>query len=140
MKIMNLERLKRKLSRIPESVKKRAQADLMLAGREINMLQRSLAPKDDGTLAASIRTEPLDDGTVGVELKAGGPTTTRVVRNTEKGNSPAYDYALAQEFGNEHQKTPNPFFYPGYRARKRRAMSRVRQGVRRSLRQAVKGD
>lgn len=137
MKILNMERLKRKLARIPDNVKRRAQADLMLAGREINMLQRSLAPEEDGTLRASIRTEPLDDGTVGVVVKAGGPTTTKPVRNSEKGNAPQYDYALAQEFGTADLKHPNPFFWPGWKARKRRALSRVRQGWKRSLKEAA---
>jgi HK97 gp10 family phage protein len=117
-------------------VKQRAQADLMLAGREINMLQRSLAPFEDGTLRASIRTEPLTDGTVGVEIKAGGPTTTKSVRNSEKGNAPQYDYAIGQELGTKDMP-PNPFFWPGYKARKRRALSRVRQGWKRSLKEAA---
>lgn len=155
MKILNMERLKRKLARIPDNVKRRAQADLMLAGREINMLQRSLAPIDDGTLRASIRTEPLTDGTVGVEVKAGGPTTTKAYkgrasyerevtigqgnnRGIKKGGAfgVSYDYALAQELGTKDM-APNPFFYPGYKARKRRALSRVRQGWKRSLKEAA---
>lgn len=139
MKILNMERLKRKLARIPDNVKRRAQADLMLAGREINMLQRSLAPEEDGVLRSTIRTEKLTDGTVGVEIKAGGPATTKIVRKSEKGSSPTYDYALAQEFGTE-KMSPNPFFYPGYKARKRRALSRVRQGWKRSLKEAASGD
>lgn len=139
MKILNMERLKRKLARIPDNVKRRAQADLMLAGREINMLQRSLAPEEDGVLRGTIRTEPLTDGTVGVEIRAGGPATTKPVRNSGKGNAPQYDYALAQEFGTE-KMSPNPFFYPGYKARRRKAMSQVRRGVRRALKEAASGD
>lgn len=139
MKILNMERLHRKLARIPEKVKQRAQADLMLAGREINMLQRSLAPKDDGVLAGTIRTEPLTDGTVGVQIRAGGSATTKVVRKSEKGSSPTYDYALAQEFGTE-KMSPNPFFYPGYKARKKKAMAHARRGIRRAMKEAVSGD
>ncbi|MEO4000315.1 HK97-gp10 family putative phage morphogenesis protein [Mesorhizobium sp. CAU 1732] len=136
MKILNMERLKRKLARIPDAVKRRAQADLLLAGREINMLQRSLAPKDDGVLAGTIRTEALTDGTVGVEIKAGGAATTKAVRNSEKGNSPNYDYALAQEFGTKDM-SPNPFFYPGYRARRKKALANVRRGWKRAMKDAA---
>lgn len=137
MKILNMERLKRKLARIPDAVKKRAQADLMLAGREINIRQRAFAPIDDGTLRASIRTEPLQDGTIGVSIAAGGPTTTKPVRKSEKGNSPNYDYALAQEYGTKDMP-PNAFFWPGYKLGKRKAMTRARAGIRRALREAVK--
>lgn len=136
MSIFGLERLKRKLARIPESVRKRAQAELMLAGREINMLQRSLAPKDDGVLQGTIRTEPLTDGTIGAVLRAGGLATTKPVRNSKKGNSPTYDYALAQELGTE-KMAPNPFFYPGFKARKNAAKKRARQAVKEAMREAV---
>jgi HK97 gp10 family phage protein len=139
VKILNMERLKRKLDRIPDVVKKRAQADLMLAGREINMLQRSLAPHEDGDLRESIRTEALDDGTVGVAIRAGGPLTTKPVRKSEKGNAPTYDYALAQELGTKDM-APNPFFWPGYKGRKAKARRAVRAGVKRALKEAVSGD
>ncbi|GLR55135.1 hypothetical protein KYK30_31785 [Shinella yambaruensis] len=137
-KLIGLERLKRKLSRIPEAVKQRAQADLMAAGREINVLQRSLAPQDDGTLRGSIRTEALTDGTIGAAVAAGGAATTRPVRRSEKGNAPEYDYALAQELGTEEME-PNPFFYPAIKVKRKEVRRRVRAGVRRALKKAVSG-
>jgi HK97 gp10 family phage protein len=136
MSLMGMERLKRRLAKIPDSVKKRAQSDLMLAGREINMRQRALVPKDKGTLAATIRTEPLTDGTVGVSVAAGGVATTKAVRKSEKGNSPNYDYALAQEYGTKDMP-PNAFFWPGYRIGKKKAMSRARAGIRRALKEVA---
>lgn len=137
-KIIGMERLKRKLSKIPEKVKTRAQADLMLAGREINVMQRALVPVDDGTLRASIRTEALNDGTVGIEIKAGGPSTTVTVRNSKKGNAPTYDYALGQEYGTSDMP-PNPYFWPGYKAGKKKARRTVRAGVRKAIKQATGG-
>lgn len=137
MKILNLERLKRRLKRVPEAVRKRAKADLMAGGREINMLQRSLAPKDDGTLAGTIRTEQLPDPQIGVEIKAGGPATTKPVRNSEKGNAPMYDYALGQEFGTEDMEA-NSFFWPAIRVKKKAVMRNVRNGVRRALKDSAK--
>lgn len=135
-KVIGLERLKRRLSRIPEAVKKRAQADLMLAGREVNMLQRALCPVDSGRLRETIRTEALEDGTIGVEIKAGGPLTTKAVRKSEKGNAGDYDYALGVELGTS-DTAPEPFFWPGYKAKKRAVRKRVRAGVRRALKQAT---
>lgn len=137
MKIIGLEKLRRRLERIPPEVRKRAKAELMLQGREINMLQRSLAPKDDLTLAGTIRSEPLPDPEIGVVMRAGGPATTKPVRES-KYAVPEYDYALAQEFGREGQPA-NPFFLPAIRVRKRKAKARVRSAVRRALKTAGSG-
>jgi HK97 gp10 family phage protein len=138
MKFIGLEKMRRRLERIPAEVRKRAKAELMLQGREINMLQRSLVPKDDLTLAGTIRSEPLPDPEIGVVIRAGGAATTKPVRNSEKGNSPTYDYALGQEFGTEDMPA-NPFFMPAIRVRKKKAKARVRAAVRRALKTAGKG-
>ncbi|QMV02576.1 hypothetical protein GHV40_14285 [Devosia sp. D6-9] len=133
MKIQNLDKLQKKLRAIPDAVRVRAKADLVAGAREINMLQRSLAPKDDMVLAGSIRNDPLPDPEVGVVLLAGGEATTKPIRdNKSGGGSPEYDYALAQEFGTSKMQA-NAFFYPGYHARKKRVMRQVRAGWKRTL-------
>ncbi|WP_421406934.1 HK97-gp10 family putative phage morphogenesis protein [Agrobacterium tumefaciens] len=137
MKIIGIEKMMRRLERIPAEVRKRAKAELMLQAREINMLQRSLVPKDDLTLAGTIRSEPLPDPQIGAVILAGGEATTKPVRETEKGNSPEYDYALAQEFGREDMPA-NPFFRPAIRVKRKQARNRVRAAVRKALRTAAK--
>jgi len=137
MKIIGLEKMMRRLERIPDEVRRRTKAELMLGGREINMLQRSLVPKDDLTLASTIRSEPLPDPQIGVVILAGGEATTKPVRETEKGNSPEYDYALAQEFGTEDMPA-NPFFRPAIRVKKKQVRNRVRAAARKALRSAAK--
>ncbi len=137
MKIIGLEKMMRRLERIPDEVRRRTKAELMLGGREINMLQRSLVPKDDLTLAGTIRSEPLPDPQIGVVILAGGEATTKPVRETEKGNSPEYDYALAQEFGTEEMPA-NPFFRPAIRVKKKQVRNRVRAAARKALRSAAK--
>ncbi|MBP2550181.1 HK97 gp10 family phage protein [Neorhizobium galegae] len=137
MKFIGLEKMRRRLERIPAEVRKRAKAELMLQGREINMLQRSLVPKDDLTLAGTIRSEPLPDPEIGVVIRAGGAATTKPVRDSDYA-VPEYDYALAQEFGREGMPA-NPFFLPAIRVRKKKARARVRAAVRRALKTAGKG-
>lgn len=133
MKILNQARLMQKMRLVPDKVRARAKADLMLGAREINMLQRSLAPKDDGVLVGTIRNEALPDPDIGVVLRAGGPATTKPIRdNKAGGGSPEYDYALAQEFGTSKMPA-NAFFYPGYNARKKLVMRQVRAGWKRTL-------
>lgn len=135
MKIIGLEKLRRRLERIPPEVRKRVKAELMVQGRQINMLQRSLTPKDDLTLASTIRSEPLPDPEIGVVIRAGGPATTKPVRESEKGNAPVYDYALAQEFGTEEMDA-NPFFMPAIQTQKKKARRQVRAAARRALKTA----
>lgn len=137
MKILGIEKMMRRLERIPDEVRRRAKAELMLGGREVNMLQRSLAPKDDLTLASTIRSEPLPDPQIGVVILAGGEATTKPVRETKKGNSPEYDYALAQEFGTEKMPA-NPFFRPAIHVKKKQVRNRVRAAARKALRSAAK--
>ncbi|WP_320188919.1 HK97-gp10 family putative phage morphogenesis protein (plasmid) [Agrobacterium rosae] len=135
MKIIGLEKLRRRLERIPAEVRKRTKAELMLQAREINMLQRSLAPKDDLTLAGTIRSEAMPEPDIGVVIRAGGRATTKPVRNSEKGNSPEYDYALAQEFGTEEMPA-NPFFFPAIQVSRKKAKRRIRAAARRALKTA----
>ena len=134
MKIIGLEKFRRRLERIPAEVRKRVKAELMLQGRQINMLQRSLAPKDDLTLASTIRSEPLPDPEIGVVIRAGGPATTKPVRESEYA-VPDYDYALAQEFGTEDMDA-NPFFMPAIQTQKKKARRAVRAAARRALKTA----
>lgn len=131
MKMLNQQRLMQKLKRIPDAVRRRAQADFTAGAREINMLQRALAPKDDMVLAGTIRNEPLPDPEIGVVLRAGGPATTVAIRD---GLTADYDYALAQEFGTSKME-PNAFFYPGIRARKKLVQRQVRAGWKRTMKQ-----
>lgn len=134
MKIVGLAKLHQKLRRVPDAVRARAKADLTAGAREINMLQRNLAPKDDHVLVGTIRNEPLPDPEIGVVLRAGGPATTKPIRD---GLEADYDYALAQELGTS-KMDPNPFFYPAIAVKKKRVMSNVRAGWRRVLKQSGK--
>lgn len=78
---------------------------------------RDAAPKDTGTLAASIRKKDVTRGgtaygqlqQVSVLVIGGGAPTTRRART---GN--IYDYSLAKEFGTRKEPA-HPFFYQTYR-------------------------
>lgn len=136
LKILRAEALRRKLGRMPTEVKKRVQADIMLAGREINILQRALAPEVTGDLKRSIRTEPYNEPYIGAFVRAGGPLTTVPVRKSEKGNAPFYDYALAQELGTV-DIDPTPFFYTAVRAKRPSTKRRIRAGIKGAIKKAI---
>lgn len=125
-----LRDLQKRLERIPAAIKRAAQSALDQGAEEIVQTQKRLAPHDDGTLQDSIKW--TQDGELGRRITAGGPTTTRKVRSSEKGNAPDYDYALAVEFGTQNM-SPQPFFWPGYRVAKKRAVSRVKRAVSKAI-------
>lgn len=133
LKILKMEALRRKFERMAPEVKKRIQSDIMLAGREINMLQRSLAPVDSGALRESIRTEPYNEPYVGAFVRAGGPLTTVTARQGQG----SYDYAMAQELGTVNVDA-TPFFYTAVRAKRPATKRRIRAGVKSAIKKASK--
>lgn len=132
-KTKGLSRLQRKLRRIPSRVKADVARALQVSADEISALQKTLAPRDDGDLVASIRNS-VDREALRATMEAGGVATTRPVR---RGADAEYDYALAQEFGTK-EMSANPFFFPAYRALRRRARSRISRSMTAAVRKAAR--
>lgn len=131
----SIDRLKQRLARVPKEAKVEIRKALTIAAEQITMTQRGFAPVEDGTLRNSIRHSPMNEsgGRFGVQIEAGGPATTRIVR---EGQSATYDYALAKEFGTEDAPA-HPFFFPGYRANKKRAKARINRAIKKAAKAAV---
>lgn len=126
----NKARALRRFVAIPKFVRAAVLAQNEANARDLVRAQKRAAPKDDLTLEASIEaTDESKEHRVVQRIRAGGATTTKPVRKSEKGGAPNYDYALGQEFGTEDMPA-NPFFFPPYRAR--------RKGYRASLRKAAR--
>lgn len=127
-------RIARILRSIPAKIKPKVQAAVDQGATEMMMRMRYLAPKEDGDLQASIRVE---DGPreLSATVTAGGERTTRPVRNSEKGNAPEFDYALAQEYGTEEMPA-QPFFWPSVNTTKKR----VRRRIDRAIGKAIKDE
>lgn len=87
--------------------------------------QQSRAPELTGLLAASIHKTKV--GPMQYKITAGGPATTK----------DGYDYAIGQEFGNQHSAA-TPYFFSGYRARKRSAKRKIAKAIRDEIRAAAK--
>jgi HK97 gp10 family phage protein len=131
----SIERLRQQLLRVPKEAQAEIRKALTIAAEQITTTQRSFAPVEDGTLRDSIRHSPMPEssGRFGVQIEAGGPTTTRIVRD---GQSATYDYALAKEFGTKNAPAES-FFFPGYRANKKRAKARVNRAIKKAAKAAV---
>ncbi|SEQ33108.1 phage protein, HK97 gp10 family [Faunimonas pinastri] len=136
-KVRNRERLAKVLQALPARVKEATKAALAQNADELVLLQKRLVVVDKGVLRDSITATELSEekGYLGYQVQAGGPTTTRPVR---EGAGVTYDYALAVEFGTE-KMAAEPFFYPSYRANKKRFKSRVTRAMRKAIKDGAAG-
>lgn len=125
----NIAKLTRRLKRIPIGVRATVATEALLQATILQQAIQAAAPVESGALRGSVRVESGRRGDR-FFVKAGGPVTTKAIRETAKGNAPPYDYANAQEFGTSEQAAA-PFFYPTYRRR--------RTAIQRGLGTAIAG-
>ena len=133
-KVTGRQLLRKTLAALPKEVKKDLQASMTASAHELAGKIRTAAPKDEGNLAASVRVEEFNRGGIGAIVKAGGPLTTRPVR---QGQSATYDYALAQELGTQDMLA-QPFFFPSYRRQKRKIRTKASKAVRAAVERVKK--
>lgn len=147
--IKGLDKLKVKLRIIPKRAREAANAVLIEAAEEIATLQRGLAPEDDGDLKDSIHVTKPGESTPpysqpGGKRKAGksqaiitaGNTKVRYAHLVEFGTAPHINGG--QFAGTAHPGTsPQPFFWPGYRALRTRAKGRITRSVTKAIKQAA---
>lgn len=124
--------LQRRLDRIPLDVRAAAATEALLAALGLSEAMKQVVPVDEGDVKASIRVERGKRGDR-FYVKAGGPRTTKPVREAGKGNAPSYDYANASEFGTSRQKA-KPWFYPTWRRNKKQ----IRAGIEHEIKKAVR--
>lgn len=146
-KLSNRDSLLRKLGAMPPAVRSAVKQALAQGADEITNEMKRLAPKDTGKLRNSI-VQSLGGGKVryssmsGVSGEAGDPDLSVRI---SAGNSEVR-YAHLVEFGTAphinggrfagtlHPGTaPQPFFFPAYRANKRRVKSRISRATTRAV-------
>lgn len=156
-KVLNKDRLKRKLIRMPEFIKADIKLAMEAGAEDICRIARSLVPVRDGDLYDSIGWT-WGDAPAGSIKIASVPGPGKEMRITiYAGNEEAY-YARWIEFGvsasargqtitNKSGRTrksggatargPRPFFYPAYRVGRKKAKSRIATAVRKGAKRAA---
>jgi len=152
-RVTGRQSLAAKLARIQGAPRTAIHAALRQGAEEITAMQKRLAPRDSGDLADSI-------GYTFGDYRAQNANVRGVMGGTS-GNDPdlsvtlhagdakAY-YAMFVEFGTaahtaggkfkgaQHPGTaPHPFFYPAYRALRKRAKSRISRATTKSIKEAA---
>jgi HK97 gp10 family phage protein len=152
-KVTGRDRLAKRLAAIQGAPRSAIHDALRTSAEEITAMQKRLAPKKTGALANSIGytfgTYRADNANVRGVAGGGGAGDPDLSLTIHAGDAKAY-YAAFVEFGTsphtaggkfEGAKHPGamaePFFYPGYRAMKRRTKSRISRATTKSVRQAA---
>lgn len=125
-KTQNFDKLRRRLTAMPEGVREAISGALEKNAEELVAMQKRLAPVDAGDLRDSIEwNEGAGSGRTGVKGERGLAVVVSA-------GGPAAFYARFVEFGSQ-SRAARPFFFPAYRALRRRMKSRVSRAQNRAI-------
>lgn len=142
-KVLNRERLRRKLLALSPEIKKQIQPALERGAQEIADLAIHLVPVDTGALKNSIDWgygEPPDSAV----LTGGRKTSANPQANDDlkisiwAGNDVAY-YARWVEFGTRSGTKAQPFFFPAYRTLRKSVKNRIARAVKSAIKKVANG-
>lgn len=128
------DRLRNRFRKLPEIAKEEARKGIGKGADELVAMMKRLAPRDDGDLIRAIRWfwTAARGGFLAVKISASS-LKVRYAHLVEFGTAPHKQGGRFK--GTMHPGTsPQPFFYPSYRALKRRLLNLQRGGFRRALR------
>lgn len=135
-KITGASQLNAKLRRLRTETAKQMQPAVANAADLIVSTQKRLCPVQTGALRESIQWN-AGAPPEGARLGGGAPTSANETRVfITAGDRRAY-YAPFVEFGTR-TRPAHAFFFPGYRAEKKRAKAIIARGTREAVRAAVK--
>lgn len=151
--VQGLGRLQRKLKRFPEVAEREIRKTMESIASEVVALAKSLAPRDSGELAESIGWTWGDapkgalvlgevrgrasSGNLRLTIYAGGGVAF-YARWVEFGTSAHVNAGIFE--GTEHPGTnAQPFFFPSWRALKRRSRGRLSRAITRSAKIVASG-
>ncbi|ODT82450.1 MAG: hypothetical protein ABS76_07465 [Pelagibacterium sp. SCN 64-44] len=153
-KIQGLDRLKRKLTVLPDKAREAIAKAMEQGAEEVVALAKSLVPIDNGTLRDSIgwtwgdapkgsmvlgtvRQSGRGAGNMVITIFAGGRDAFYAAW-VEFGTSPHTNEGLYA--GSQHPGTPaQPYFYPSWRAVRKRVRGRVTRAINKSAKQVAAG-
>lgn len=139
-RVQGVDRLKRKLRRLPDAAREEIAKAMEQSANEVVALAKSLAPVDSGDLQMSIGwtwgDAPRGSMVLGTVRQEGRGKGNMVI-TIFAGGGEAF-HARFVEFGTKNMRA-QPFFYPAYRALRRRARSRVTRSITKSAKKVAAG-
>lgn len=133
--VKNRDKLLRKLALLPKASKEGVRESLKQSAREITNLMEALAPEATGRLKGSIGWTFGDPpkGSISIGRLQRGDLTVTIYA----GDEDAF-YARWIEFGTIKMPA-HPFFFPAFRALRRRARSRMARSINKAMKQVANG-
>ena len=132
-----MDRLKRSLKRLPDSVEAAVAPALKKSGNELANVQRALAPKDTGALANSIHVTMPGETTPPYSQPGGSRTAGPNEVVITAGNSDVR-YAHLVEFGTS-EAMAQPFFWVAFRLQRKRLEGRIKRELAKAVKEGFKG-
>lgn len=155
-KVEGREKLKRKLLRLPEEARKAIRAAMEKSADELVAMMKRLVPVDEGDLRDSIGWTwgAAPKGSFAVESVGSGDLKLTIYAGSEKAFYVRFiEFGVAAQSagtrvtnrsGRERRslrttsgQAAQPFFFPSYRALRRRIKSRIARAVRESIRKVA---
>lgn len=127
------EKLRRRFNALPELAKRHVRDSMVTGADEIVAMQKRLAPEEDGDLKDAIHWawRKARIGLMSIGIRAGN-AKVRYAHLVEFGTRP--HKAGGRFAGAQHPGTsPRPFFWPAYRALKKRVLGRIKRGLRKAV-------
>ena len=137
MAVKGLKEFERKFKAVPEQMRRNVAAEMEGIADDIVSQMYSAAPHDTGDLAGSIGWTWGDAPAGALVIGKVGKNEYGAMRITiyeTTGDKDAF-YARFQEFGTVNMPA-NPFFYPVWRANRKRTKSRLTRAVKRAVKEA----
>jgi HK97 gp10 family phage protein len=139
-RIQGVDRLKRKLRRFPDAAREEIAKAMEQSANEIVALMKSLVPVDTGDAQMSISwtwgDAPKGSMVLG-KVRQGGKGAGNLVITIFAGGGEAF-YARFLEFGTKNMPA-HPFFYPAWRALRRRVRGRTTRAINKSAKRIAAG-
>lgn len=131
-----LSSFQRRMKAIPEAVREGVKPSLIRGADMVADAMRDLAPVDEGDMRASIAVTGPGEATPAYSQPGGaavvGPNAAAVtVGNTN------VRYPHLVEYGTTHSPA-KPFFWPGFRLTRKKALTGIKAGMSRAIRKAGK--
>lgn len=133
-----LSSFQKRMRAIPEAARKAIVPALTKSAEEIADIQRSMAPDDPKTSAPDLKSTIAVTGPGQTTPPYSQPGGSMVVPENQTaitvGNSDVR-YPHLQEYGTTFHAA-QPFFWPGYRLGRKRALDRIKRAIGKAIREA----
>lgn len=140
MTVQGVKSLDRKLRAFPEAARREIAKAMERSAEEVVALARSLVPVDTGRLRDSIGwtwgSAPKGSIALGT-VRQSGKGTGNMAITIFAGNDEAF-WARWVEFGTSHSRA-SPYFFPSYRAVRKRIRGRVTRAINKSAKTVAAG-